>query len=76
MSTNIKDSVTFECPDCGRKKTVERCDGDHPTARICVLQCNRCDDGDFHEPEWFTEDRKPLDDNYWDTPPSTGKGTK
>lgn len=69
----IKDPITFECPDCGRKATVERCVMDHPTAKIGVLQCPKCDDGDFHEAQWFTADRKPLDDNYWDAAPKRGK---
>jgi hypothetical protein len=45
--------MTLECPDCGRAICVARDDTDPPSAVRAVLQCNLCDDGDRHSPEFF-----------------------
>jgi hypothetical protein len=37
---------------------VHREDTDPPTAVRATLQCDRCDDGDFHSPEFFDGDGK------------------
>lgn len=51
----IGDRVLFTliCPDCGRQQCVERDETDPPTAVGARLQCDRCDDGDRHAPEYF-----------------------
>lgn len=46
-------SITFECPDCKRRLLVDRDETDPPNAVRAVLQCDRCDDGDRHSPEFF-----------------------
>ena len=61
MSATSKDTVLFECPDCGRTLHVDRLEDDPPTGRKCILQCDRCDDGDFHESRWLDENGKDLE---------------
>jgi hypothetical protein len=53
-------SITLECPNCGRKLAVDRDPTDPPTAVRAELQCDRCDDGDRHSPEFFDADGKSL----------------
>lgn len=51
--------ITFACPDCKRENPeVARIDTDPPNAVRVVLQCNYCDDGDRHSPEFFDSDGK------------------
>jgi len=45
--------LTAVCPDCGRSKSIDRSDDDPPGAIKMVLQCDRCDDGDRHAPEFY-----------------------
>ena len=45
--------MVLACPDCGREIVVERDETDPPAAVRAVLQCNLCDDGDRHEPQFF-----------------------
>ena len=45
--------MVLACPDCGREVVVEREETDPPPAVRAVLQCDLCDDGDRHSPEFF-----------------------
>jgi hypothetical protein len=45
--------IVLECPDCGREAVIDREPSDPEAAVRCVLQCDRCDDGDRHSPEFF-----------------------
>jgi hypothetical protein len=53
--------MVLSCPDCGREAVVERDDTDPPDAVRASLQCNRCDDGDRHSPEFFDGEGKWVD---------------
>ena len=46
-------TIALVCPDCARAMPVVRDDSDPPTAVKAVLQCDRCDDGDRHSPEFY-----------------------
>jgi hypothetical protein len=50
--------ITLECPNCSRKLGVAREATDPPGAVRAVLQCDLCDDGDRHSPEFFGADGK------------------
>ena len=45
--------IVLECPNCGRAMLIASDDTDPPEAVRAVLQCDRCDDGDRHSPEFF-----------------------
>ena len=63
--------IVLECPDCGRATPVDRDNTDPPTAVKAVLQCDRCDDGDRHSPEYFDAAGKWVNpvDHLVPTPP-------
>lgn len=53
--------IVLKCPDCEREIAVSRDDTDPPTATRAELQCNLCDDGDRHSPEYFDAAGKWVD---------------
>ncbi len=45
--------IMLHCPDCDREMMAQRADTDPPTAAVARIQCDRCDDGDTHSPEFY-----------------------
>lgn len=52
--------IKLRCPDCNRMLEVDREPEDPAQAVEIVLQCDRCDDGDFHSPVYYDKDGKEL----------------
>lgn len=48
--------ITMECPWCKKTLEVDRDAGDPPEAVRIALQCDTCDDGDFHSPVFYAAD--------------------
>lgn len=46
--------ISFRCPKCNRRGEFDRLPEDPPGAMEAVLICPDCDDGDFHEPRYFS----------------------
>lgn len=53
-------SITIECPDCSRTMLIDRDRTDPSMAVRLRLQCDQCDDGDFHSPEYVDADGWPV----------------
>lgn len=53
--------IVLWCPDCGREVSVSRVEMDPPSAVRARLQCDRCDDGDFHSPDYTDADGRWVD---------------
>ena len=45
--------VTLRCPDCGKTRHVARESTDYHDTHTVELQCDSCDDGDFHSEVHF-----------------------
>lgn len=53
--------ITLECPKCRRLMPDSAREAtDPPSAVRVVIICNRCDDGDFHEPTFFDPSGKEV----------------
>jgi C4-type Zn-finger protein len=49
--------LTLECPQCGKKKSVQKDKTDPPNTARIVMTCNDCaDDGDFRLVDYFDAD--------------------
>lgn len=61
--------VTLRCPECKNQKLVPRDKTDPPETALVILQCDRCNEGDFDSPMYFAADGRQLgltmpDDEY------------
>lgn len=45
--------IMLHCPNCDREMMVARVDTDPPDAVVARIQCDRCDDGGTHSPEFY-----------------------
>lgn len=64
--------MVLECPDCGREAAVVRDDTDPPAAVRAKLQCDRCDDGDRHSPEYYDGEGRWVHPTEWMATPTAG----
>lgn len=52
--------ITLRCPKCGNQKLVPRDKTDPPETALVVLQCDRCNEGDFDSPLYYAADGRQL----------------
>lgn len=56
----MTDNITMRCPDCDKTVQSPRDPTDYPETHTIVVQCDECDDGDFHEAFHLDADGKHI----------------
>jgi hypothetical protein len=55
VPVGVPNAIAIRCPQCKFTITGERCQTDPKRAAVMEIICPSCDDGDRHEPRFFSE---------------------